>query len=211
MRRMTRNGVQRTLAALAVAGCFAATHLPAGAAPSTVGTAHDDTGSFVIRGTDGLSYDFTVEVKSTQSETGSGGGATATITYKGCKKNGKCGFTYSYGLALPASAYGFPDKNSATLTTTLLGKPLHVTWTSSGQNNYNGVIDNDDAYFSDPTSGGVGTVTVQIFGIKCAGGGNVENYYGAFANPAGARTTGPSKVPAAFIATKKAKPACQSG
>ena len=95
---------------------------------------------------------------------------------------------------------------------TLVGKPVRLSWSGqSGGSNYEGSVSNDRVSFSDPTSGGTARLTAQLLGLSCNGNGTVKNYFGAFPPPSGARTTGPSRVPPAFVATKRAKPACQSG
>lgn len=198
------------LAGALAAGCALAPGVSA--APSTVGQHHVDTGSAVVRGTDGLTYQVSFELNATTGNPSQG--AVATVKYKACKRTGSCGFTYTYGLTLSASQVSFPDANSATVTATLLGKPLHLSWVahpSTPASSFSARSDEEATIaVRDPASGGSADFTATFFGMSCGGIGDVTNEYGVFSAPAASPTTGKSRVPAGFATKRGHKPACES-
>lgn len=183
------------------------------AAPSTVGQHHKDTGSAVVRGTDGLTYQVTFELDATAGNPSQG--AVVSVQYKACKRSGSCGFTYTYGLALSAAQVSFPDANTAVVTATLLGKPLHLRWTAhpgSPGSSFSARSEGDDLVaVKDPASGGPADFAASFFGMSCGGNGEVFNEYGIFGTPVATETTGKSRLPAGFAAKRGHKPSCQSG
>jgi len=198
------------LAGALAAGCALAPGVSA--APSTVGQHHLDTGSAVVRGTDGLTYQVSFELEATSGNPSQG--AVATVKYKACKRSGSCGFTYTYGLTLSASQVSFPSANSASVTATLLGKPLHLTWLanpSTPGSSFSARSDEEATIaVRDPASGGSAGFAATFFGFSCGGNGDVTNEYGVFNAPVAAATTGKSRVPAGFATKRGHKPACES-
>jgi len=198
------------LAGALAAGCALAPGVSA--APSTVGQRHFDTGSAVIRGTDGLTYQMSFELDATSGNPSQG--AVATVKYKACKRAGSCGFTYTYGLTLSAGQVSFPDANSASVTATLLGKPLRMSWVAHpgtpGSNFSARSDDNDPVAVLDPSSGGSADFTATFFGLSCGGNGEVTNEYGVFTTRVAEPSTGKSRLPTGLVAKRGHKPACQS-
>jgi hypothetical protein len=198
------------LAGLAM--CLAMAHA-ASAAPDTVGQRHDDTGSAVVSGSDGLTYQVSFELKATAGNPSQW--AFVRVAYKACKRTGSCGFTYTYDLSLAANQVSFPDANTATVTTKLLGRPLTLRWsahpaTPAASFSVEANIPNTVAV-GDPTSGGTADFTATFFGFSCGGRGEVSNAYGAFAAPAPESSSHNSRIPAGFATKHGHKPGCQSG
>ena len=136
------------------------------AAPQTAGQHHDDTGSAVVRGTDGLTYQVTFELDATVGNPTQA--AVVRVAYKACKRSGSCGFTYNYQLSLAANQVSFPDANTATVTTKLLGRPLSLRWaakpTAPGSS-FSFRYDDSGVALGDPTSGGPADFTATFFGF----------------------------------------------
>ena len=190
----------------------AAGMLPASANPNAVGQYHDDVGSIVVRGIDGLTYQVSFELRaSTGQPTQS---AVLGVSYQGCKRSGKCGYTYSYQVQLPASAFSAPSANVASVTTTFAGSRVAISWTatpSTTSPSINGTVEVlDNVLVSDPTSGGPAKLTATIFGITCGGSGTVSNYLGVFTAPTAGGPPAPAATPKQFKASKGHRPSCQS-
>ena len=199
-----------TLAAMLATGFVMAQ--AASATPDSVGQYHDDTGSAVIRGIDGLTYQVRFELQATAGNPSPG--AVATVAYKACKRNGSCGFTYTYQLNLTDTQVAFPDANTATVTTKLLGQPLRLKWaahptTPAASFTVSANIP-DTIAVGDPTSGGPSDFTATFFGVACGGQGEMTNEYGVFTSPAAGPSNGGSHVPAGFVTKHGHKPGCQS-
>jgi len=184
----------------------------AGATPSTVGQYHDDTGSAVVRGTDGLTYQMTFRLQATAGNPSQA--AVATVSYRACTRAGKCGFTYTYSLGLSAGQASFPDANTAVVSAKLLGKPLQLHWTAHPAalgTNFSGSADVPNSVaVGDPTSGGPSAFTATFLGTSCGGNGTMTNSYGVFSSPQSGATTGSSRIPAGFVTKRGHKPGCQS-
>lgn len=186
---------------------------PGPTTPATVGQHHHDTASAVVRGTDGLTYQVTFALDATQGNPSSA--AALSVKYKACKRTGSCGFTYTYGLTLSPAQLSLPDANSATVTATLLGKPLRLQWTAHpgmpGSSFSLRSAGDDLIAVYDPTSGGSADFAATFFGLSCGGNGEVLNEYGVFGAPVADSTTGKSRLPAGFVTKRGHKPGCQSG
>jgi hypothetical protein len=211
MTRARMTGTRRALLGAAL-GLGVALAPAAGANPATVGQHHDDVGTAVVRGSDGLTYQVSFELDATSGNPSQA--AVATVKYKACKRNGSCGFTYSYVLSLSAAQVSFPDANTASVTTKLLGQPLRLHWsahpaTPASNFSFKADIPNTIAV-GDPTSGGSADFTATFFGTSCGGNGTVTNEYGAFAAPEAGPTTASSRLPAGFVTKRGHKPSCQS-
>jgi hypothetical protein len=184
----------------------------ASAAPDSVGQYHVDNGTAVVRGSDGLTYLVSVELRATVGKPSQV--AVATVKYKACKRNGSCGFTYTYSLTLAATQVTFADANTASVTTKLLGQPLRLQWSAkpgAPGSSISARADIPDAVaVGDPTSGGSADFTATLFGVQCGGDGTVVNEYGAFTSPTAGSSNGPSHAPAGFITKRGHKPGCQS-
>ncbi|MDQ1699039.1 MAG: hypothetical protein QOG34_902 [Frankiaceae bacterium] len=206
------NGRRRwMLAAAVVAGIALA---PAAVAdPNSVGQRHKDSGSAIVRGTDGLTYQMSFELVATTGNPSQG--AVITVRYKACKRSGSCGFTYTYELNLTSSQVSFPDANTASVTAKLLGLPLKLHWAAPGSPTnphfYFNSDGTDSVAVSDPTSGGSAEFSATFFGTSCGGNGEIDNAYGAFTAPTAGPTTGSSKLPKGFVTKRRSKPSCQSG
>jgi hypothetical protein len=211
MTRARITGTRRTLLGAAL-GLGIALAPAAGAAPSTVGQHHDDVGTAIVRGTDGLTYQVTFELEATSGNPSQA--AVATVKYKACKRSGSCGFTYSYVLSLSPAQVSFPDANTASVTTKLLGQPLRLHWAAHPTTPAASISGKaeipDTVAVGDPTSGGSADFTAAFFGTSCGGNGTVTNQYGAFAAPEAGPSTGGSRVPAGFVTKHGHKPSCQS-
>jgi hypothetical protein len=136
------------------------------------------------------------------------------VSYKACKHNGSCGFTYSYSLTLTNSQVTFQDANTVSIATKLLGQPLRLHWaahpTTPGSSfSFQADVPNTIAV-GDPTSGGSADFTATFFGLSCGGNGSVTNEYGVFTSPAAGPSSGSSRVPAGFVTKRGHKPSCQS-
>lgn len=183
----------------------------AGATPTTVGQHHDDTGSAVVRGTDGLTYQMTFELDATVGNPSQA--AVATVKYRACKRTGSCGFTYSYVLSLSSSQVSFPDANTASVSAKLLGKPLTLHWSAHPGAPSSFTVDGnvpDEVAVGDPTTGGSSDFTAAFFGMSCGGNGSMANEYGVFTSPTAGPSTGSSRLPAGFVTKRGHKPGCQS-
>ena len=184
----------------------------AGATPSTVGQYHKDTGSAVVRGTDGLTYQMTFVLEATAGNPSQA--AVATASYRTCNRAGKCGFTFTYSLDLAASQVSFPDANTAVVSAKLLGKPLQLRWSAHPATVGNSFTVNanvpDTLSVGDPTSGGPSTFTASFLGTSCGGNGSMTNEYGVFSSPQSGPSTGSSRIPAGFVTKRGHKPGCQS-
>jgi hypothetical protein len=183
------------------------------AAPSTIGQAHYDTATLIVRGTDGLTYTVNFELGATSGQPSQS--AVLTVRYKACTKYGKCGFEYSYSLALSSTQATFPDANTAVVSARLADKPLTLRWTASpdptslGENVDLRPPDNMAA--SDPTSGGSAQLAATFLGITCSGNGQEVNEIGVFSAPQGAGQGSSFRMPKGLQPHGGHRPACQSG
>jgi hypothetical protein len=184
----------------------------AGATPTTVGQHHEDVGSAVVRGADGLTYQMTFELEATVGNPSQA--AVATVKYRACKHNGSCGFTYTYVLSLATGQVSFPDANTTSVSAKLLGKPLQLHWTAHpgalGSNYTLNANVPDTIAVGDPTSGGPSDFTATFFGTSCGGNGTMTNEYGVFTSPAAGPSTASPRLPAGFVVKRGHKPGCQS-
>jgi hypothetical protein len=206
-RTWMRRSLLPILAVLAVAGVDTA-H----AAPSSVGQFHEDTGTVVIRGSDGVNYQVGFRLQASSGAPSQS--AVLEVSYRGCARNGRCGFNYKYQRALTASQVSFADANHAAVTTTFAGLPLRLSWTASpdAKSTSEEIHGDppDSVTVSDPTSGGSAEVSATVFGLTCTGSGMVVNRVGASSGPSAGGPPAPTRAPSAFRAAHHRRPGCQS-
>src|SRR5437879_2623464 len=100
MGAVRRMAMRRAVVAAAVAGGVAAAHA-ASATPDSYGQYHHDTGTAVVRGTDGLTYQVMFDLRVTTGQPSQA--AVLSVKYKACRRNGSCGFTLAYQVALTSA------------------------------------------------------------------------------------------------------------
>lgn len=193
--------------------CGLAVAHAASATPDSVGQYHLDTGTAVVRGADGLTYQVAFELRATTGQPSQT--SVLAVKYKACKRDGRCGFTYTYQLSLTSRQVSFPDANVASVTANLLGRPLRLHWsatpaTTGGASVAVNAEIPDTIAVQDPSSGGSADFTAEFFGVHCGGPGTVVNDYGAFTAPSAGSSSGPTRLPAGFVAKRGHKAGCQS-
>lgn len=166
------------------------TLLPAHAGTPFVGEVRTALGSVNILGSDGRSYQISLELQASTPLTGATQNQL-TISTAQCNSFGDCGATSTYLLNLPGSAAAFgTDVKSATVRTVFAGAPLVVGWNANtgGINLAGGVDPPDKVYFSNPADGGGGNgnITVSVWHLNCSGGNastTDDYYFGTYGAP----------------------------